>query len=656
MDTSDNNKKDSNENNSVLFKLWQRTKQRKEAAEASEKGEGSHLPPQSADAPSQAAAVKPEAPAPAPFRPKGANAEDYVQMLWGFWSKTVPNAPEYTPSSYWDEAIKSGAVKDSLVIARDQSQFYDQISQIARGDYESTRSVIAANQAERKAVLDAKINAEQKMQKALRDAKEEGEDAAEVSSEEFDAALKAEQELVDAPLPVIDAKIVAKISADKMLAWVFILPEQNGGAGITAEGLAATLASANITFGIDDGAMKQALAGVAYFKLLLIARGTPPINGTDGYITNKISDQWEIKPQQNPDGTVDFKNIGTIHNIVKGTVLCNIVPPTEAVEGMSVDGNVVAGLQGKEPKLPQGTNTEISPEGTALVAAEDGHVVIEGDKFAVKTTLAFSGDIDNAVGNLTFPGNITVMGDVREGFEVNAHGDVNIKGMVEGAKIISGSNITLERGMNGNGRGVLEAQGNIQTKFLENCTVYAKGSISAGSIICSDVSCDDVLTVRSGKGVIIGGQCTVRKSIDAKAIGNESNRITVVSVGNSSGLIEKKKELEQTIKVLTNQLDEIKKTMVYVVSSNVAMSADRMEKIRLLREQAPLIEMQTKELTEQLSEVSQAMLDVMDSRIKCDTIYPPSKISIGLAKCNVEEIHTRCNIYYSEGEVIFGSQ
>ena len=66
-------------------------------------------------------------------------------------------------------------------------------------------------------------------------------------------------------------------------------------------------------------------------------------------------------------------------------------------------------------------------------------------------------NVDNSTGNLRFNGDVVVKGFVQEGFEIHSTGNVRIEGSVEGASIYADGSILLVNGINGMGRGILQA-------------------------------------------------------------------------------------------------------------------------------------------------------------------------------------------------------
>ena len=75
---------------------------------------------------------------------------------------------------------------------------------------------------------------------------------------------------------------------------------------------------------------------------------------------------------------------------------------------------------GKNVPLPQGRNTEISEDGTQLLASIAGSVEFTGRSFQVKPVLEISGNVDFSTGDLDFLGDINICGNVLSGFTVRA--------------------------------------------------------------------------------------------------------------------------------------------------------------------------------------------------------------------------------------------
>lgn len=462
---------------------------------------------------------------------------------------------------------------------------------------------------------------------------------------------EAETELPE-PVP---AQIRIRASKEKLKAWLFVFPPSNGGAEVTVGAIQEMLAQEGIVYGIQEDMIRKLCKERLYFKVIEAASGTAAVNGKDGEVIDCFPRETKLEIKEDENGIVDYKSMNLIRNVNRGDTICTIVPETEAINGVDITGKKLPGKQGNPPYIPKSTGIELSEDGTALVASLDGQLTLKDDKFVVEKLLHIDGDVDSSTGNIDFNGDVTVQGDVREGFLLKAKGNVIVKGMVEDTIIVSGGSIIIEKGMNGNGKGSLDAQGDVKCKFIENCVVNAGGSVYAGSIICSNVCCNGELVVTTGKGVIIGGSCTVHKLLEARVIGSKSNRSTTIVIGNTPSMINKKLDLETQLKNLHAEIESINKDMAFADAGG-RISKDKQAFINQVKLKRPLLLMQEKQLARQIEKLADEMEDVSESRIKCGTLYPPTKLVIGKEKLIVEEVHNRCNIYYSNGNIVIGSQ
>ena len=115
------------------------------------------------------------------------------------------------------------------------------------------------------------------------------------------------------------------------------------------------------------------------------------------------------------------------------------------------------------------------------------------------------GDVDNSTVNIDFIGNVIIKGNVLTGFKVKAGGYIEVRGVVEGAKLVAQGDVVLKKGIQGMGKGIIETQGNVIARFIENSTVTAKGNITTETILHSAINCGGKVEVGGRKGLIAGG-------------------------------------------------------------------------------------------------------------------------------------------------------
>lgn len=612
---------------SLLFRLWSKTKGKKEKPSDSSPQEDSE--PENAAAEPQPPLEQEPAPRPEPDR------DDFVSKLRSIWLGFDPEktenepAPEDLAGMTVDPTWPEDRIKFDGDIQRQAEAIWTTYT--ARRDSEKRAREIAAAVA----------------------AQEEAGGGADPDGDQAKFTDDALQEFTPSPPDPVDAQIIVRVSDDKLRAWLFIFPPQNGGKEAGWDAISAAIKEAGVSYGMDEGLQELAQKQDLYLHVVTAARGTPARDGQDGYIEDVIPRVTELELKEKENGLIDYKNLNLVREVKKGDVICNIIPPTEPENGMNIKGNPIWGHPGKAATPPKGNNTEVNEDGTALVASIDGSITFDNNKFKVEKILMVDGDVDNSIGNLDFQGDIVISGDVRDGFTVKAKGDVTVKGMVEGAEIFAQGNINIAKGMNGNSRGILEARGEIKSKFLENCTVRAAGTIFAESVICSNIYCDDKVMVLTNKGVIIGGTFTVAKSIEAKVIGSKSNRITNLVLGNTPNMLKHKQDIEGKLKAVRATLEDMSMNISYLERS--AQSPDRKAMLNQLKLKKPLQLMQESKLVKELEKLNEQMSDLASCRVKCSTIFPPTKITIGTATVSLQDVKLKCNVYYSEGEIVFGT-
>lgn len=467
------------------------------------------------------------------------------------------------------------------------------------------------------------------------------------------AEAKLEQEPDKKPDP-IPAKFYIQAAGNRMRAWGFVMAPLYGGADITVEAIREELERQKVVFGVDERTIQRIVSQKRYFKLFLIAQGRQPVNGEDGRIEDYFLRNISARPDEDENNNVDYKNLNWIQKVEQGQTICDIVPPTEAVNGVNILGASVQGRSGKKAIPPKGKNTEVTEDELRLIASVGGQVEFSRGQFHVEQLTNIHMDVDNSTGNIDVIGNVVIGGDVREGFVVKATGDISVKGKVEGAFIIAGGNVQIGMGMNGSLTGTLEAKGDVRTKYLENCTVHAGGCIYSDSIVNSNVSSDRDICITYGVGAIIGGSVMAANTIDAKLIGNKSNRTTALILGGTPGVLKEKSDTEAVLKDTLAEIDEIRKNLAYIErAGNQTVEYKKLQNDFKLK--LSTLNIRQAKLNQRLAEIK-ANLDPTNCRLTCKTIYPITQITIGNATRILREPAYNCNIFYAEGEVRVGTK
>ena len=345
------------------------------------------------------------------------------------------------------------------------------------------------------------------------------------------------------------------ISRDKMEVEAVFYPPFEGEHELTAEGIKDDLAASGVKMGILDDEINRFIAEREYFVPYTIARGQQPVDGHDGRIEYKFNTVTSAKPKMNDDGTVDFHSLDNVNHINAGDVVAELFPEDYGTPGYDVVGQQVSPKKVKRAVFQYGRNLKVSEDKRFLISEVSGHVTLENDKVFVSNELELV-NVDNSTGDINYSGNVIIKGNVITGFSVNASGDITVNGLVEGANLTAGGNITLMRGVQGGGRAMLTAGGDIVSKFIESANmVSAGGKIETDSILHSKVIAKGPIVVQGRNGLIVGGDVKSRVLIDCKTIGNDMGTATVVGVGVDP-------TVKKRIDVLKNELEQLGKQKI----------------------------------------------------------------------------------------------
>lgn len=456
----------------------------------------------------------------------------------------------------------------------------------------------------------------------------------------------------------INEQVLVEISKDKMFAVVSFIPPQNNGALLSYDDVLKQIEAKGVVFGIDKEELKKALDERKPNYKYIIAKGLKPVNGENAQLNFHFKTNKEIKPKILEDGSVDFYNLDIIENVSKGQVLVTLIPPTEGTPGKNVLGIEIPPIKGKSIKLPKGKNTEISQDGTQLIASIDGQVVYSNNIVNIYETFIVSNNVDNEVGNIDFVGNVIVKGNVVTGFSIAAGGNVEIFGVVEGARIEAQGNIILHRGIQGMSKGYLSSMGNIVAKYIENSTVEAAGDITSEAIMHSQIKSGGTVKVEGKKGLIVGGVVRARKQVDAKVIGSHMATVTEIEVGIDPALVERyrylKEELEKTKKEII-KADQVIELLNKMKEANKLTEAKREMLQKSIRTKV-FLNSRLNSLKREIAEIEPQLDEKEDGKVRAyGIIHPGVKITIGTACMYVREELKYCTLYKDRAEIRISS-
>lgn len=324
------------------------------------------------------------------------------------------------------------------------------------------------------------------------------------------------------------------------------------------------LAQQGILFGVKREMIKEFFSKHAYEQDICIAEGVPPENGQDGMIKYEVNLTPDSTPAVDARGKTNYRDIKSFVDVKKGDVIARLIPPKPGRPGKTVFGADIEATAGKPVALPSGLNTELSTDKTALLAAKDGVVVIQGGNVCVAELLNIEKDVDFSVGNIKYNGDILIKGNVKPGFVIEAEGNIEITGDVEAAKIISRKGaVTIARGVIGRNEAEIRADKGVTVHFAQDCVIKTEGKLLVEKhLMHCKVVCAVFEVVKPSTNVI-GGTMILYDFALVGNIGNESNIPTSISIidKNKNKAKEKLQELENLKKQLEKQIDPVSREL-----------------------------------------------------------------------------------------------
>ncbi|OPA77620.1 polymerase [Paenibacillus selenitireducens] len=427
----------------------------------------------------------------------------------------------------------------------------------------------------------------------------------------------------------------------------------------TSEQLESFLKEHRVVFGVFTKTVQQiSLNPKAFMKSeTLIAQGTEPVNGKDGYIqySMKLIDQNK-KPMELEDGSVNYKEVIQLNNVLKGQLIAERALPTDGTPGKTVTGEEIAPKKGKEVRFKMGKNVVVDPGNKAMYAAIDGLIATtDKDKINVFPVYEVNGDVDYNIGNIDFIGTVVIRGNVLNGFRVKAAGDIRVIGGVEGAELDADGSIEITGGIIAANKGYVRAKINVKSSFIQDGNVMAGGDVLVTqSIMHSLIRAGKNVICGGTKGLIVGGTIQAGERVVARTIGNTMSTATTIEVGVVPEMRNELQELRSHLRVSMENLDKTEKalTLLDQLASTGQLPPERLAmRVKLNSTKKQTVQEQS-DMRERILEIEKTLEDTTVARIDAvKTIYGGAKIVIGRYTRFIKDPAGRVTFRLSDGEV-----
>jgi uncharacterized protein (DUF342 family) len=297
----------------------------------------------------------------------------------------------------------------------------------------------------------------------------------------------------------------------------------------------------------------------------------------DGLDSHGVAIAIGMQPREGVPGRVELvflppdhqSKMRTLLSVRKGDVLAVLHPPSEGTPGMTVTGKVVPCPPAETGRLIPGLNTAFGPDGTTVIATEDGQPVqVPDGSIEVHTTVVIPNNVDYSVGNIDFCGSLLIEGDVLGEFRIKAGGSVEVFGDVHDAVIESAGDVTVHQGFVGVGKGRITAGGTVRVRHVTNQTIIAgKDIVVETEGVNSTIEAGG--RVIAPCAVIAGGRLEAMLEADVYNLGNSESSAVKVRVGRRGKIIERLALAEKDVKQAERQTGEVKAAVYRLVKMKV---------------------------------------------------------------------------------------
>ena len=447
-----------------------------------------------------------------------------------------------------------------------------------------------------------------------------------------------------------DGVMELALSRDRMMAYACIFPPLFGGAALTEAGAKATMQSAQILYGIDGDALRQALQEKA-LRIFTVAHGTPSVDGADGKLEERFARTPLPQMELTPNGFLEFdRNQPLMQPVKAGEVICKVCTPVPAQPGHDVLGRELAVRAGIMPALSGGEQTH--EENHQLLADTDGVVYWDDTQFAVKPWKVFEQELNAPTQHLKLKGNFYVSGSISGGASLEVDGNLAIDGQILDGSVTVSQNLIVRQGIHCCGQAAVKVGGQLQCPVIEQIpSLDVKGNIFADEILNSTVTSEQDIFVLGGRGLVSGGMLTANSQVNAKQVGEDGVQ-TALAVGMHGDLIAAVSRLKEQLEQLTAMQERLRKKIITMRAASSVLSQERREEFTQMQEESKRLANQEKDLKQQLKNVRETLATSLSGKVVCQTLRTPVKVRIGNYEETLVNPANNCNIHVYLGSIV----
>ncbi|MDR3276907.1 MAG: FapA family protein, partial [Treponema sp.] len=359
-----------------------------------------------------------------------------------------------------------------------------------------------------------------------------------------------------------DGHLVVRFSENDIEAWADFIPPAGQGKFITSAYLEYLMEELNINYGIQwDDIQEKALlcnTGRQPIQGVLVARGEVPVNEVGEYydpVPNLINRPAPTKNSEH----VDYRNFSPFTIVKKDQVLAVFRPRIEGRDGKDVHSTVLPFKAINHPGVSSGKNTRADDKN--IIALIDGQLIEVSRSLNVEENLIVKGSVGYSTGHINFPGDVFIHGLVADGFKIYSGGSVTIKQTYDVTDVMTKGDLTVAGGLIGRGPALVKVGGLLRTKFIENCRVACRKTVSVTTeIVNSSIFAMEKLEM-GDKSQILGGDIYAIHGVRTGNIGKKSGRSTQIHCGIDFTVQQEKDKCNNQLRMVDAKLHRLREIM-----------------------------------------------------------------------------------------------
>lgn len=449
--------------------------------------------------------------------------------------------------------------------------------------------------------------------------------------------------------------IAVRISDDKLKASVNVAPQED--VQVSKNDIINALKAKGVVFGIQEDAIDEVFSFGSFNVDVAVAKGKKPSDGVAARIEYKFETAEKAKVQMVEDehGNVDHKSVQNVESMPEGSVVAVKIPAIKGEPGMTVTGETIPAVEGRDVPIPAGEGTHVSEDGLSLISTQGGRPIIKDGKICVSPVYEVKGDVSYATGNISFNGTIVIRGGVQSDFKVTASGDIEVWGNIEKAHIEAEGDVRCRSGLYGQNEGVISAGGSVVIRSVESGMVEAGKNITiTQSSRYSTLQAGEDVVLNNAKGSIVGGKITAGRIIDVTNLGSPSFTETMVEVGFNPKIRELQTKVDSRLNEDKQHLDKA----LHMIKSLKEMqdkgplAPDKLELMKKLVPAAHQLKASIEEGTAKLNFINEKIRAMQVGRLKVKgVVYPGVRITTVNANMTIRK-EIKFSAFYEQNEQI----